>query len=99
VTYTREQLNAAHKDCTANRDAINASRVVGCFYCEATYPPGDVREYVCGGKDAVCPKCGIDSVLAQASGYDLSAEFLSAMHERWFGDEEDVTVVINAGEL
>ena len=98
MTYSKELLTAAHKGCTGNRDNINASKLVGCFYCEATYEPEAVREYVCGGKDAVCPKCGIDSVLAQAAGYDLNAEFLRAMYERWFGDDGDVIVTVNAGE-
>jgi hypothetical protein len=88
MTYSKELLNQAHKHCSNNRDAINASKVCGCFYCEATYAPSAVRQYVCGGKDAVCPKCGIDSVLADSS-LEITAPFLRAMYDRWFGDDLD----------
>jgi acetone carboxylase gamma subunit len=48
-----------------------------------------VREYVrenCDGRTAVCPRCGIDSVIGSAAGYPLTREFLSAMEQYWFGD-------------
>ena len=35
----------------------------GCFYCCKTFNIGDVDEFVDDGKTAICPKCGIDSVL------------------------------------
>ena len=93
MTYSKELLTQAHKHCTNNRDAINASTVCGCFYCEATYSPSEVREYVCGGKDAVCPKCGIDSVLADSS-LEITGPFLRAMYDRWFSD--DLVVEVHA---
>lgn len=91
--YSPELLTAAHKNCTNNRAAIKASVLCGCFYCEAIYPASDVREYVCGN-DAVCPQCGIDSVIADASA-TLDAAFLNAMYVRWF--EDDVVIHINGG--
>lgn len=33
---------------------------------------------------AICPKCGIDSVIPDASGVPLSAEFLATMKKWWF---------------
>jgi hypothetical protein len=33
---------------------------------------------------AICPKCGIDSVIGSSSGYPITIEFLSRMKERWF---------------
>ena len=35
-------------------------------------------------KLAMCPKCGIDSVLGDASGFMLSKNFLDGMNARWF---------------
>jgi len=35
---------------------------------------------------ALCPHCGIDSVIGSASGYPVSEpQFLKAMHDHWFG--------------
>ena len=87
MTYSKEMLTATHKHCTNNHDAINASKVCGCFYCEATYAPSAVTSYV-SGQDAVCPKCGIDSVLPDAS-LEITPELLRAMYDRWF--EDDIT--------
>jgi dephospho-CoA kinase len=33
---------------------------------------------------AVCPKCGIDAVIGDASGYEMTSALLHAMHEFWF---------------
>ncbi|WP_245197274.1 hypothetical protein [Labrys sp. LIt4] len=34
---------------------------------------------------ALCPECGIDSVIGSASGYPVDdRDFLEAMHELWF---------------
>jgi hypothetical protein len=33
---------------------------------------------------ALCPHCGIDSVIGDASGYEISPTFLARMHEAWF---------------
>jgi hypothetical protein len=38
------------------------------------------------GPTALCPKCGIDSVIGSASGYPITQEFLSAMKDRWFSN-------------
>jgi len=35
-------------------------------------------------QSAICPKCGIDSVIGSRSGYPISIEFLRRMKARWF---------------
>lgn len=64
-----------------------------CFYCLSTFAPTEVKEHVDKGarrgkvppdQTALCPHCGIDSVLGSASGYPLTPEFLKAMHDYWF---------------
>ncbi len=37
---------------------------------------------------AFCPLCGIDSVIGDASGIPITQEFLTAMHDKWFGGSE-----------
>jgi hypothetical protein len=32
----------------------------------------------------MCAKCGIDSVIADTSGYPITTEFLQRMHDHWF---------------
>ncbi len=33
---------------------------------------------------AVCPHCGIDSIIGGSSGVRITEMFLSEMHKRWF---------------
>ena len=37
---------------------------------------------------AICPHCGVDSVIGEKSGFPITQEFLKAMHKRWFGKED-----------
>lgn len=84
-----EPYRQAHKHSFHNRSEILASKLCGCFYCGATFAPEEIQEWLDEdesdvGQTAVCPRCGIDSVLGDASGYELSEEFLDRMREHWF---------------
>jgi hypothetical protein len=53
------------------------------------YDPAEVTEWIPEhGSElvtALCPRCGIDSVLADASGYPVTdGTFLERMQEHWF---------------
>lgn len=37
-----------------------------------------------GHKTALCPYCGIDSVIGESSGYPITKEFLEKMKDYWF---------------
>ena len=85
--YSTEFLEQAHKDCSLHKDEILRSRLCGCFYCEQTFLPSDIEEWIeenySKGQTAICPKCGIDSVLG--SDYPVSdKQFLNAMNKYWF---------------
>jgi hypothetical protein len=65
------------------------SDMCGCFYCLATYSPADITERIDedeagSGITALCPRCGIDSLIANKSGYPITKEFLEQMHRAWF---------------
>jgi hypothetical protein len=64
----------AHKHSSEHRDEVTRSERVGCFYCLKIYAPGEIAEWVDEdevgmGRCALCPRCGIDSVIGSASGY------------------------------
>jgi hypothetical protein len=58
--------------------------ICGCFYCLAIYSPAGITQWVDEDQTAMCARCGIDSVLPQASGYPATVEFLQRMHDYWF---------------
>ena len=89
---TDDDLLGAHRHSALHRAEIVRSELCGCFFCLATFAPEIIvtwienRNVVQGhtGVTAVCPSCGIDSVIGSASGYPVDKEFLAAMKDRWF---------------
>ena len=86
----------AHQHCSNHRDELLRSDKCGCFYCMAIFAPAQILDWVDApagqhhteindvGQTALCPECGIDSVIGNASGYSLTPEFLRQMHDHWF---------------
>jgi hypothetical protein len=80
-------LEDAHRVSSGHRAVIERSQLCGCFYCLKTFLSAEIKRWITepsGASTALCPKCGIDSVIGDASGYELTEQFLSAMHHRWF---------------
>ena len=67
---------------------VEAVDLCGCFYCLRTFPPTAISEWVdehnSYGTTALCPHCGIDSVIPQQPDHLLSPDLLAAMHAYWF---------------
>jgi len=73
----------AHRHSIHHRAEIVQSELCGCFYCLHIFPPTEIEEWV-DGEAALCPHCGIDSVLGSASGVVVSEDFLRQMRGRYF---------------
>lgn len=80
------RLRQAHAHSFENRKAIEASGQAGCFYCESVFPAAEVTAWLHdkGGDTAQCPRCTIDAVIGDASGFALTPAFLREMKARWF---------------
>ena len=86
----------AHKHCSRHGEELARSDRAGCFYCLAVFNSAEISEWVDEGGDgfvdaprndstAICPKCGIDSVIGDASGFPVTDEsFLREMNKLWF---------------
>jgi hypothetical protein len=73
-----------------HRPRILASTLCGCFYCRKFFEPREIEDWTDFddkgvGMTALCPRCGIDSVLRSISGFPLTESFLGQMNNRWFG--------------
>ncbi|HAH50431.1 MAG TPA: cytoplasmic protein [Balneola sp.] len=87
--YIRAHIYSSH-----HREKLLQSNLCGCFYCLATYSPNEIEDWVDERKDSVeiensgqtalCPKCGIDSVIGDKSGYPIEKKFLKKMNKHWF---------------
>jgi hypothetical protein len=49
------------------------------------FSPQEIYEWIPDiSGTAVCPYCGIDSVIGESSGYPITKEFLQEMYDYWF---------------
>ncbi|MNY70734.1 hypothetical protein D3C86_2089260 [compost metagenome] len=75
----------AHQHSSAHRSQIEASAKCGCFYCLNVFAPSQIEEWVDDDDTALCPRCGIDSVIGDASGVPVTnANFMQSMQNLWF---------------
>ena len=83
-------LYKAHHFCSYNRGAIETmSTQCGCFHCLRTFESKDIKEWTDNNETALCPYCGIDSVLGNKNPFcedmDFSTgKFLKEMQVCWF---------------
>lgn len=80
----------AHLLSSEHRDAVDSSALCGCFYCVTTFKPEHIVEWCDSGETALCPRCGIDSVLPESEIYELTIEFLYEMKKEWFSMVEEI---------
>lgn len=86
----------AHKYSNNHKAKLEKDTVCGCFSCLKIYSPKEIEEWIIADNDcdrggtAICPKCGIDSVIGESSGYPITKEFLKEMNEYWFGGDVSV---------
>ena len=94
-------LDHLHPFSNQNRNAIESSDTVGCFYCERIWDPLQfpVKEWIDtepsklhptagadGNATALCPFCGTSSILANLSVGEITVLMLDQMHRKWFDE-------------
>jgi len=84
ATMFDRDLEEAHIHCTGNEEALRGSAVAGCFYCCQIFRPAEIEDFLDGERTALCPRCGIDSVIGDRSGIPITDQFLRRMHAYWF---------------
>jgi hypothetical protein len=77
------EILTAHKGCTNNRQALLEAGSGACFFCLEEFAADEIAEWVDRDSTALCPRCGIDSVLS-VSGQAADKDFLRRMREYWF---------------
>ncbi len=83
-TFRDEDLHHAHGRSTQHRIEIGVSTFCGCFHCTGRFASAEITEWVDDDQTALCPRCGVDAVVGDASGYPITPAFLSAMRRTWF---------------
>ena len=82
------KLEKFHKKSKNHRKELDSSEFGGCFYCRQFFDPKEIVEWVDKDKTALCPKCGIDSVLPMNS---KNSALLVEMSDYWFSWAADMS--------
>ena len=80
------EANDAHKNGIHNKRILEKSDLCGCYYCLEIFTFDQITDWVDKQDTAICPSCGIDSVIGSAQGYPVTREFLNRMKVMWFSD-------------
>lgn len=87
---TTPDIIRAHRHSRNHREELRASEQCGCFYCAAIFHPDEIAAWTTASA-ALCPNCGVDSVIGSESGYPITPEFLDAMCTHWFSTADEWT--------
>lgn len=86
-----------HHSTFRNEAQILNSKTCGCFCCLNIFKPEEVTKWCDndgrGAPTALCPYCGIDSVIGDACGVSVTPPLLELMNAQFFGegiDDEDI---------
>ena len=90
-----QDLKDIHELSHNNKELVGRSQLVGCFYCGEIFSTKDIEEWWDEGKTAVCPHCGIDSVLPDTMKPTLTIELLHEMYDYWFGCTSSLGNIVN----
>lgn len=84
-SYEKEsQLQRLHTYATHNRELIETSDKCYCFYCKSIIDSSEIKDYIDNGQTALCPKCGIDSIIPDGIEEDVNEEIVDEMNQYWF---------------
>lgn len=94
---TKDELKNAlyyyHHTTFRNEKQVKNSEVCGCFHCGSIFRPEEVYQWCDedddGDPTALCPRCGIDSIIGDACGVKVTPKFLSLMNAEFFGSGID----------
>jgi len=84
ATAAAAPLVAAKLQASRHRAALEASARCACFFCFRKFPTSEIKAWIDADTTALCPGCGVDAVLGDASGASISDGFLRKMHQHYF---------------
>ena len=77
------------KHAEDNEIEIVQSKKCGCYFCRQVYDARNVQEWIDDerGVTALCPECGMDAVIGDASGVEISKPLMKEMNLAFYGEE------------
>jgi cell division protein ZapA (FtsZ GTPase activity inhibitor) len=81
-------LNQYREHAIDNEIEIVQSNQCGCFFCRHVFDARDVQDWMDGehGVTALCPECGMDAVIGDASGIEIDKPLMKEMNLAFYGE-------------
>jgi hypothetical protein len=70
------RFTAALRHASNHRVELGQSAHCGCFSCFRRFETAEIKTWIDKNQTALCPRCGLDSVIGAASGINLDDRFL-----------------------
>ena len=84
-SYEKEaQLKKLHTYSSHNRNLVAVANKCYCFYCKTISDSLEIKDYADNGQTAICPKCGIDSIIPDSIEETMDEKTIAEMNEYWF---------------
>lgn len=70
------EIIKVHQFCSNHKVALLKDKKCDCYYCLKIFKPNEIKEWIDDKQGtAVCPYCGIDSIIGESLGYRLQKIF------------------------
>ena len=98
MSNKKYDLELAHTFSNNHKQALSVEQRCGCFYCQSIFSSKEIHDWLEDDNPcdrlgtALCPNCGIDSVIGESSGFEITNEFLRAMNFKWFQSGTSSTI-------
>ncbi|RDU38033.1 cytoplasmic protein [Neobacillus piezotolerans] len=79
-----KECKIAHRFSSHHREELVKDKKCGCFYCLKIFNPSEISAWTDNENTAICPYCGIDSIIGESLGFPITELFLKEMHKYWF---------------
>lgn len=92
--YPYTILYNAKQHSIGNWNDLSTSTICGCYHCKKIFLSNSIYDWIgIDGRSmdhatALCPFCGMNSVIAESASYPLKTDFLESMYHYWFRNEK-----------
>lgn len=80
ISADQQRCIAAKAHTSKHRAEVEASARCGCYFCFRQFAPSAIKAWTDTNQTALCPHCGMDSVIGSAAPFQLDDKFLRRMH-------------------
>lgn len=64
MKYDRETFQRAIRSAFKNKETLHRASVCACYYCRKEVAFTCIKDWTDNGLTALCPHCGVDSVIS-----------------------------------